>query len=322
MRWCNPIAPHGVIGEHHRPAWSWLLAASVSACLLATACSSTNGTPVGAPLPPAPPTTATTAPPVPAPPVPSAQAPAATRVPTAASGGLQADFAQLQQSVGGRVGVVIAPVGRAGAPIVLGNLTTGVAWSTSKVPLAIAALRNPGAASLASSVNLAITESDNSAADSLWRSLGGGTTAANKVDAVLREGHDTTTQTQGQVVRPPYSAFGQTQWSLQNQATFTAGLPCLPDSDPVLTMMGKISGSQQWGLGAIPNARFKGGWGPGTTGGYLVRQLGIIDTPGGQVALSIATEPSSGNFSAGAQVLSQVANLLQRHTTELPAGTC
>ena len=201
-------------------------------------------------------------------------------------------------------------------------MSTGVAWSTSKVPLAIAALRGPGGASLAASVNQAIIESDNSAADTLWRSLGGGTTAANKVDSVLREGHDTATQTQGQVVRPPYSAFGQTQWSLQNQATFTAGLPCIPDSGPVLTMMGNISGSQQWGLGVIPSARFKGGWGPGASGGYLVRQLGIVIAPGGLVAIAIATEPSSGSFNDGTQILSQVANLIQRHTAELPAGSC
>lgn len=309
-----------MIRKQRQAARSCFLGASVTLCLAVTACSSINGAPVGEPLPPAPPTTVTTAPPVPAPPVRSTQAPPATRAPTAA--GLPADFAQLQQRVGGRVGLVIAPVGKPRAPIILGSLTTGVAWSTSKVPLAIAALRNSGGAAVASLVNRAITESDNSAADSLWRSLGGGTTAANKVDAVLREGHDYATRTQGRVVRPPYSAFGQTQWSLQNQATFTAGLPCIPDSDSVLNEMGNISGSQQWGLGVIPSARFKGGWGPGTTGGYLVRQLGIVNAPGGQVAISIAAEPGSGNFNEGTQILSQIANLVQRHTAELPAGAC
>lgn len=295
-----------------------MVTVTAALCLSASACSSAADPPAAAPLPPVAVPSA-----IPSTPPPTSAPPVLTRAPTAAPAGLQADFAQLKQSVGGRTGLVIAPVGRSGTPIVLGDWTTGAAWSTSKVPLAIAALRNSsGGASLAASVNLAITQSDNAAADVLWRSLGDGATAARKVDAVLREGHDSATTTQSQVVRPGFSAFGQTIWSLQNQAQFTAALPCLRDSASVLAMMANVAGEQQWGLGTIPGARFKGGWGPGASGDYLVRQLGIIDVPGGQVAITVATEPSSGSFDAGTQVLSRVARVIQQHAAELAGGNC
>ena len=96
----------------------------------------------------------------------------------------------------------------------------------------------------------------------------------------------------------------------------------IPGSGPVLEQMQNISVGQQWGLGIIPGASFKGGWGPGPPNGYLVRQFGVIDTPDGQAAIAIATEPSSGTLEAGTQILNRVAKLIQKHLTELPGGSC
>ena len=86
--------------------------------------------------------------------------------------------------------------------------------------------------------------------------------------------------------------------------------------------MAQIVGNQQWGLGTIPGTRFKGGWGPSETGGYLVRQLGVIDTNRGQVAAAIAVQSNSGTVTDGIAQLSQVANWLRDHSAELPAGHC
>ncbi|MGY2061207.1 hypothetical protein ACW9HQ_40590, partial [Nocardia gipuzkoensis] len=53
---------------------------------------------------------------------------------------LAASFAAYSSPLSGIVGFACAPVG--GGPVVeLGEWSGGVAWSTSKVPLAVAALR-------------------------------------------------------------------------------------------------------------------------------------------------------------------------------------
>jgi hypothetical protein len=313
MQWCMSTRDHlGHPLPRRTPAHALALAA-ISLCLFASACTiptkharttPTNNSPT-------PTTTLTTNP---------KTSPNRTSTPVTAS--LHTDFAQLEQTAGGLIGLAIAPVGHGEAPTVLGDWTNGVAWSTSKVPLAIAALRSPQAAALAASVTRAITQSDNSAADALWQSLGDPATAARKVEAVLHEGGDDTTTVQSHVVRPGFSAIGQTMWSLDHQARFASALPCIPGSGPVLEEMQNISVGQQWGLGTIPGASFKGGWGPGPPNGYLVRQFGVIDTPDGQAAIAIATEPESGTLEAGTQILNRVAKLIQKHLTELPGGSC
>lgn len=118
----------------------------------------------------------------------------------------------------GTVGVAIAPVGGGIDPVSAGTWRSGVAWSTIKVPLAIAVERSGnGALDGASS---AITSSDNDAAQRLWDSLGGGVSSSSAIQAVLVEAGDATTGVPSTAPRPPYSIFGQTQWSLADQARF------------------------------------------------------------------------------------------------------
>ena len=76
-------------------------------------------------------------------------------------------------------------------------------------------------------MRLSITASDNAAAGQLWASLGEPHTAAAQVQTVLRSGGDGDTLVQSQRVRPGFTAFGQTIWSLANQAGFVAALPCI-----------------------------------------------------------------------------------------------
>lgn len=48
----------------------------------------------------------------------------------------------------------------------------------------------------------------------------------------------------------------------------------------VLGLMGEVT-SDTWGLGATGlHAQWKGGWGPGTDGRYLARQMGILHLGG------------------------------------------
>ena len=99
--------------------------------------------------------------------------------------------------------------------------------------------------------------------------------AGRRVQAVIRDAGDDDTVVQYRRVRPPYTAFGQTRWALDDQARFSAGLRCRPSSKPVRKLMGHITASQRWGLGKVHGAKFKGGWGP-VGKGYLVRQMGTI----------------------------------------------
>ncbi|MEY1676426.1 hypothetical protein AB4Z55_19845 [Gordonia sp. ABKF26] len=256
-------------------------------------------------------------------PAPGPNAPtASSTVPPAAFGGLAASFRKVAASTGLTVGMAIAPVGGSAVPaLTLGDDAPRVAWSTIKVPLAVAAERANGPSP---SARAAIVDSDNAAAESLWSSLGGGQSAAGAVTAVLRDGGDTTTVVPATQRRAGFTVFGQTVWSLPDAATFTAGLPCLEGARNVVALMGQVAGNQQWGIEIMPAPRataVKGGWGPGVTDGYLVRQIGILTFRDGQRA-AVAMSAVGGSMSGGVAALNSVANWLNSNLARLPRGRC
>lgn len=224
---------------------------------------------------------------------------------------LRSEFGRLQAALPGDVGVAFGSPG--GRVIVLGTLTTGPAWSTMKVPLAIAFVRRAGASP--ASVRRAITLSDNPAAMTLWNELGASTaTRVARVQEVMTDAGDRVTRVQGQVVRAGFTPFGQTTWSLQAQQAFAARLPCIRAAAPVLTLMGQIDPSQRWGLGRVgTHPIFKGGWGPSPAGAYLVRQFGLIRVRSGTVAVAIAAQPADGSFATGALYLDRLARWVAAH---------
>jgi len=238
-----------------------------------------------------------------------------------APGALATDFGRLQPQLHAVAGIAVSAVGDGQTPITLGEWQTGPAWSTIKVPLIIAALREEQPPILTDAMTLAITGSDNAAAESIWASLGDPVTAAGKVDAVLRETGDPTT-VQSQKVRPEFSAFGQTEWSLTDQVRFTSAAVCEKANAPVFALMGQVESDQKWGIGTLPGSRFKGGWGPSLTGTYLVRQMGVLAGPTGMIAVALAAQPASGKFDDGVAALTEMAIWLTTHLSALPAGHC
>ncbi|HET9874276.1 MAG TPA: hypothetical protein VFQ37_00715 [Mycobacterium sp.] len=232
---------------------------------------------------------------------------------------LQTGFARLANTIPATIGIAFAPVGQ-NRVATLGAWSTGVAWSTIKVPLAIAALRTnrPNAQALATR---AITASDNDAAEQLWSELGPPAQAAQQVQTILREGGDASTAVESRRLRPGFTAFGQTQWPLARQAMFAAHLPCIAGAGAVVSLMGNVIGDQRWGLagGGVPA---KGGWGPGPSGGYLVRQFGFMGTQTGQLGVALAAEPRDGTFESGVQAINQMTGWLAQHQRELPGGSC
>lgn len=232
---------------------------------------------------------------------------------------LQASFARLANTIPADVGVAYAPVGQNVAGT-LGTLQNGVAWSTIKVPLSIAAIHAnaPDAQDLAAK---AVTASDNDAAEKLWSELGPAPQAAQRVQAVLRAGGDTGTAVESRRLRPEFSAFGQTQWPLARQAVFAAHLPCLAVAAPVYRLMNNTVTDQRWGLAGL-GVPTKGGWGPGPSGGYLVRQFGVVRGPHGDVGVALAAEPKDGSFDSGVAALNQLTQWLSANAGELPGGHC
>ncbi len=189
----------------------------------------------------------------------------------------------------------------AGAPVAAqGNWSIGVAWSTIKVPLAVAALR----AGVAHSDQLvaAITQSDNAAAEELWSQLGD--PAAPLVQSVLREAGDPYTVVESRRLRAEYTPFGQTRWSLADQARFAAGLSRVPGASRIIDLMGALSVDHRWGLAAKGFAA-KGGWGPSLTGEYLVRQFAIVS---GTVGVALAAEVHDGGYEAGVDAINSLAD--------------
>ncbi len=197
----------------------------------------------------------------------------------------------------------------------LGHWSSGVAWSTIKVPLALAALRSdqPRARGLAVKT---ITESDNPASERLWSLLGEPADAARRVQDVIRESGDAVTVVESRRLRTGFTAFGQTHWALEGQARFAAQLPYLPGAAAVIDLMHHITAGQRWGLAAKGIAA-KGGWGPGVAGDYLVRQFGIVAVESGHVGVALAAEAPDGAFDTGVDALNAVTGWLLAHLPEL-----
>lgn len=194
------------------------------------------------------------------------------------------------------------------------------AWSTIKVPLSIAAVRD-GSADM-SALNSAITVSDNAAAEQLWQGLGQPEDAAEKVERVLNEG-GVQTKVNAQVTRPGLSASGQTMWTTESQAAFASQLQCLEGAQAVVEAMGSIAGGQNYGLGQISGALYKGGWGPDESGAYGVRQFGLIPRGDGTfAAVAIAAISPDGSYESGQAQLNQLAQKLSERAADLPAAEC
>lgn len=184
-------------------------------------------------------------------------------------------------------------------------------WSTIKVPLAIAALReNP---KLQAQARLSITASDNQATNVLWNSLGAGSQAANAVSEVIREA--------GASAQVSTAAWGASSMKPSQQAKFGARLRCLPRASKVRSLMGQIIPEQSYGLGRISNAIFKGGWGP-SDNGYVVRQFGSVSLPGGTVGVALYVEPSSGSYALAQEAANEIADRLEPLTTRVGFSVC
>jgi hypothetical protein len=238
----------------------------------------------------------------------------------------RASFGRLAASLGGTSGVAVSGLGKGRKVERAGALRSAIAWSTAKVPVAMAVIAAGEAVTQQQNLRSAITASDNAAAMRLWSSLGAGERAASAADEQLRQAGDDRTRIESRALRgPAYTPFGQTRWGIADQARFTAGLACTAAGAEVLGLMNEVVAGQRWGLGSAGvQAQLKGGWGPGSqpgsAGGYIDRQMGILMVHGRPLAVAIATIPADGSHETGTRNLTQIARWLVRHasTDQLP----
>lgn len=179
-----------------------------------------------------------------------------------------------------KVGVAISA---GDVTIALGDKGKGPVWSTIKVPIAIAALKDGADKSL---VDLAIKESDNDAAYSLWSQVQWHEGSADKAVEELLEDY-------GSHADIHDTAFGYSTWSLKDQAVFGAELPCIEEADYVHKVLKDIVSWQKIGLSKEKRTRAKSGWGlDEDENEYTYRQFGVHEVTGKRVgvALSVVTD--------------------------------
>ena len=224
---------------------------------------------------------------------------------------LDATVAHVESSYGGQLGV--ATVGKEG-PESAGFTDPSPAWSTIKVPIAVAALRtNPG---LEPDARAAVSASDNAAAQRLYDAVGPGAVDAVLDDAGLAAHVNT------EPLRPEFSAFGQTQLGVADEAALANTVACVEGADPVLRLMGQIDPTQVYGLGTV-GALFKGGWGPDPAGAYQVRQFGLVPRGDGTWApVALTALPADGTYETGQEMLTAAAETLAADPAQLPAAAC
>ena len=167
---------------------------------------------------------------------------------------LDATVAHVESTFGGQLGM--ATIGELG-PEAAGFTAPSPAWSTIKVPIAVAAMRaNPG---LEADARAAVSASDNAAAQRLYDAVG-----PDAVDAVLEDA-GLAAHVNTEPLRPEFSTFGQTQLSVADEVALANTVACVEGADPVLQFMGQVDSSQAYGLGGSRGA-VQGRLGPGHRG--------------------------------------------------------
>jgi hypothetical protein len=228
-------------------------------------------------------------------------------------------FSKLKLS--GPAAVSVTGRGRTDATIsVGGGVPSYDAWSTIKIPLAMAALRRSTSATTKGRVERALRNSDNTAAAQLWAQLGGGRTAARRVDAVLRDYGDTATRTQSRAT-PGRSAYGRTRWYTKAQSRFMSRIACNREGGFIRHQLARTTAGP-WGLMTFKRPLNKNGYGP-VSGRYLVRQTALVLGSDGR-RWGVSIEVLAPSLAAGKRDLTRITSWLRSTVSvrDVPARRC
>lgn len=95
-------------------------------------------------------------------------------------------------------------------------------------------------------------------------------------------------------------------------------MACIDGAGPVLHQMRDLGGNQQGGLASFPDVASKGGWGPESDGGFLVRQVALVGNSSGKFGASLAAEPADGSFETAKGMLNALGAWLNHHRDDMP----
>jgi hypothetical protein len=248
-------------------------------------------------------------------------------------------FEALSASLPARIGLAVAPLGSEKTES-FGSLQVGHAWSSIKVPILVALMRDRQEELSTAEMQWAtdaVEASGNEAAASLFRQLerihGGLEGATAAVQRVMALAGNTATVATAPPPPGAVSTYGQTEWSIDEASAFYRALAngCLlspSGTGYVLDLMRNVIPEQQWGLGEAGfdpswSVAIKGGWGPESESGtYLVRQSGVVRHGSRGIAVTMIVEDNSG-FEAGTRDLTRVASWLHHSLRSLgspPSG--
>ena len=83
----------------------------------------------------------------------------------------------------------------------------------------------------------------------------------------------------------------------------------------------------QWGLqhlsgSSVQHVAAHGGWGPATDGRYLARQMALVQTVHGLSSIAVSASATEPGRSEATGLVDKVADWLQKHLPDIPAGFC
>lgn len=184
-----------------------------------------------------------------------------------------------------------------------GSLTSLPAWSTIKVPIAIAAGKHCeyGEDYIEELTEASIEWSDNDSARALWDCMGDDAEAGKKVGEEIGKA--------GKVVEVQ-GAFGTTEWSFADQARYAYYLSTRDQDQTVIADMHRITDDQAYGLGQL-GIPFKGGWSDvDEDGSWHTRQFGWREGTG----IAIGARSAAGSYDDTMDALDKVAEAIDAGT--------
>lgn len=202
---------------------------------------------------------------------------------------LRDDLAAIEQETDTQLGISLYD-GRING--FTGTVATLPSWSSVKVPIARAAQDycDIDEEQLSELITASIEWSDNAAANSMLDCVG----TEHVAKEVARAGADIEVS----------SAFGFSEWPLASAARYGWYLSTRDEDNEVIVGMHNIVDEQSWGLGALDNAAFKGGWnGDRLDGSWHSRQMGFVrlkdsaDRDGAALGIAIAARSPEGSYS-------------------------
>ncbi|OEY07585.1 hypothetical protein A0K93_06020 [Corynebacterium sp. BCW_4722] len=187
-----------------------------------------------------------------------------------------------------------------------GSLSWLPAWSTMKVPIAMAAAEHCEAYdddTIEQLTTAAIEWSDNDAARALWDCMGTDDEASALVAAEVAKA-GTRVAVRG--------AFGTTRWSFAGQARYAHYLSQVDEDNAVVAAMHHIAEDQAYGLGHIKGVPFKGGWSDfEPDGSWHTRQFGWLELDGVRYGVAVGARSEAGSYGDTMDALDAVAEELK-----------